>query len=244
MRRFLNVCDRSSSSVARGKLLVGEPYFVPGHADHDRPEGAEGRRARRSRLGQRGPRAGACRAGDRPGEGDRERPRGAARREGAAGGLRAARPSEAELRGPNRPARPAHVHDRPRDREGLRRCDLGTSRGRGPARLGAHRRRLVLRAGGIAARPRRRRAGELGVRAGARRADASALARRRRLLAAAERGPAHGHGRDSLQRRPRAGRARVLPVGDPQQRAAHATRRPKRSSPARKPSPSLPRRSA
>ena len=56
--------------------------------------------------------------------------------------LRAAEPSP---RGPRRPARAADDHDRPRDREGLRRRALVPARARRDPRLGAHRRRLVLR---------------------------------------------------------------------------------------------------
>ena len=57
----------------------------------------------------------------------------------------------AEPRGPRRPARPADVHDRPRHGEGLRRRDLDRPRGRRRPRLRAHRRRLAT-----SSRPARR----------------------------------------------------------------------------------------
>ena len=74
------------------------------------------------------------------------------------------RAAEPSLDGPRRPARPHDVHDRSRHREGLRRRALVPPRGRRHPRVGAHRRRLVLRAGRHAARPRRRGARVLHLR--------------------------------------------------------------------------------
>ena len=92
--------------------------------------------------------------------------------------------------------------------------------GRDP-RLGAHRGRLVVRARRLAARPRRRRARALDLRARARRADAPARARRRRLLAPPARRPALRDGRGPVRRRRSSRGSRLLPLGDPQRRAAH-----------------------
>ena len=158
---------------------------------------------------------------------------GAARARGAAPRVRAVRPAGAEPRGTRRPARAADVHDRPGDREGLRRRDLDASRGRRDPRLGAHRRRVVVRARGLAARPRRRRARAVRLRPGLRRADAPARARRRRLLASPERRPALRHGRDAVRRLARGRRADVLPLGDPLERAADVRAGASRSSRAR-----------
>ena len=180
----------------RGRMLVGEPVFTPGvpipldstgSATSDRGDLAVVRKQRgRARLEAR---ARACRP-------DRERPRGAARARGAPPRVRAVRPAGAQPRGAGRPARAPDVHDRPGDREGLRRRDLDTSRGRRDPRLGAHRRRLVVRARRLAARPRRRRARASRVRPGLRRPDAPARARGRCLLAPTERRPALRHRRD------------------------------------------------
>ena len=114
----------------------------------------------------------------------------------------------------------ADVHDRPGDREGLRRRDLHASRGRRDPRLGAHRRRLVVRARRLAARPRRRRARAVRLRPGLRRPDAPARARGRCLLAPTERRPPLRHRRDPLRRLAAGRRANVLPLGDPLERAA------------------------
>ncbi len=103
------------------------------HARGADPAGqARARRPRAGRPGGSQEAAGArpARTGARAGRPDRERPRGAARARGASRGVRAVRPAAAEPRGAGRPARAADVHDRPRDREGLRRRDLHAARGR------------------------------------------------------------------------------------------------------------------
>ena len=80
--------------------------------------------------------------------------------------------------------------------------------------MGAHRRRLVVRRRGHTARPGSCARVVLDVRARRGRADAAARARRRPLLAPPERGPPLRDRRDAA-----AGRADVLPVGDPLGRA-------------------------
>ena len=115
-------------------------------ADRARHEGARRPPARRPRGRPSRPRARARRAAARLLEPDRERARGAARRAGRAGRVRAAHDPRAEPRRPRRPPRADHVHDRPGDGEGLRRRALVPARGGRDPRLGAHRRRLVLRA--------------------------------------------------------------------------------------------------
>ena len=78
MRRFLQ--RLIVELTKRGKLIMGEPYFVPGHARRRRPQRARRCGPGRSRLGDHWSGASPRRARDRPGEADRERARGAPRR--------------------------------------------------------------------------------------------------------------------------------------------------------------------
>ncbi len=150
---------------------------------------------------------------------DRERARGAARRAGRPR-RRSSRttPPEPSARRPRRPARAAHVHDRPRDGEGLRRRALVPPRGRRDPRLGAHRRRLVLRAG----RARRSTAAPPSARFSTYVPGLVAPMLPHELAddllqPAPAPGPAHA----SRSRSPPERRAALLPLGDPQRRAAH-----------------------
>ena len=140
-------------------------------------------------------------------------------------------PPADHVRGPRRPARADDVHHRPGDREGLRRRALDRRR----ARVRAHRRRLVLRRRRLAARPRRGAARLLDLRPRPRRADAAARARGRPLQPSPARRPALRHRRaaDSADSTPR---AVVLPLRDPQRRAALV--RPGAADPRRAPRPS------
>ena len=183
----------------RGKLVVGEPYFTPGRSDRARREGVR-RRSSAGDLAVVRPGRGRARVerglGQR--EADRERARGAARRAAARGSSS----SRTTLREPSLDGR-VDLRDLTTftiDPETAKDFDDALSfrreAGRDP-RVGAHRRRLVLRPGRDAARPRRRGARVLDLRAGARRADAAARARRRRLLAPAAPGPALRDRRDA-----------------------------------------------
>ena len=201
--------------ATRGKLVVGEPYFEPGVPvvlDRKSLRGAErgelavvvsGRgRAKVERVLGPAERVDAVLEGLLVERGARQR-------------VRAVRAAGADDRGPHRPSRPDHLHDRPRHGEGLRRRDLGPPRGGRGARVGAHRRRLVLRRGRLAARSRRGRPRVLDVCPGSRRADAPAGALGGPVLAAAARRPPDGHGRVPAGRR----RAELLPLGDRERRA-------------------------
>ena len=137
----------------RGKLVVGEPYFTAGT-----PLLLD-----RKGLGDAGP--GDLVAARRTrGRARVERVLGSADRienvleallveTGARQEFEPYTPPDRHVRGARRPARAADVHDRPRDREGLRRRALDRRR----ARVRPHRRRLVLRRRRLAARPRRGR---------------------------------------------------------------------------------------
>ncbi len=83
----------------------------------------------------------------------------------------------------------------PERAEDLRRRALVPPRGRRPARLGPHRRRLALRPGRQPSRPRRGRPGVVRLRSRPRGADAPARACRRPLQPQAASGSAHDHGR-------------------------------------------------
>ena len=74
--------------------------------------------------------------------------------------------------------------------------------------------------------------GNLGLRPRPGRADAPARALRRPLQPAAAPGPPLRHGRDPVRRRPRARRAALLPLPDPQPRAADV--RPRAGDPRRR----------
>ena len=225
LRRFLQASDAtvpasdlpsSSRSRRRGKLVVGEPYFTPGvplvldrrgSATSSPGDLAVVRTGRGRAQVERGARPG--RRGSRP----------CSRRcssSRARATLRAVRAARAEPRGPRRPARPADVHDRPRDGEGLRRRALVPARGRRDPRVGAHRRRLVLRPGRLAARPRRRRARALDLRA---RAASRRCCRTSSPTTSARCGRTRT-GSASRSRSPPGRRAALLPLGDPLRRAA------------------------
>ena len=208
----------------RGRVT---PLFERG-AVGQRRQAARQRAHRRHRPGRaRKGRASAGRAADRaPGRRPR-RARGADGRARAAAALRPAgraRGADRRVRDRARRARrlprPDHVHDRPAVRARLRRRDLGRGvpRRRG-AGLGAHRRRLGVRAAGLGAGPRGVPARELGLRARPGRADAAGGVVEPRLLARAGRGPADGH-RGARVRGRKAPAHRVPPLADPQRRAA------------------------
>ena len=120
-----------------------------------------------------------------------------------------------------------HLHDRPRQRARLRRCDL--RRGGGGRRLqdlGAHRGRLRPRRGGRRARPRGPAQGHERVRPRNGRADAPARPLQRRLLADARRRAAGGDRRARARARERArAQQRLLPLADPLRRAPGLRRR-------------------
>ena len=87
------------------------------------------------------------------------------------------------------------------------------------AHLGAHRRRERVRPAGLADRPRGLPARDVGLRAGRGRADAARDAVQRRLLAGSGPGAAGRHGRAGPRRGGRRAQ-RLLPLTDPQRRAA------------------------
>ena len=149
----------------RGRFLVAEPLFGPGPRTAVERGGADDGRPRAGRLGQaRRTRAAQARpAGSSPAtcvEGlmlDRGLYRAYPR--AASAEADAATERSVRRRRARRPARAAHLHDRPRRRQGLRRRDLGPARGRPRAALGPHRGRDRLpasrRAGSSARRFRR-----------------------------------------------------------------------------------------
>ena len=204
-----------SRRARRGKNLVGEPYFVPGtpllldRKGLGEPSPATSPSSSKA-ADEHG--SSACSAAPTSIETVLE---GLLVAGGRATRLRALRPAADHDRGPRRPPRRALVHDRPGDREGLRRRAHGD---RGPG-LRAHRRRLVVRPGGLAARPRRPGARVLRLRAGAGLADAAARALGGALLAATEHRPALPDRRGAARRRAPGRRAALLPLGDPQPRA-------------------------
>ena len=206
----------SSRSRSRGKLVVGEPYFLPGTPivlDRKSLHGAE-----RGDLAVVASGRGRAKVERVLGQADRIESvlEGLLVERGRADAVRALRPARADAGRAHRSARPDYLHDRSRHGEGLRRRDLGRARGGRRPRLGAHRRRLLVHRHGLGARPWRRRPRLLDLRARAGRADAAARALRRRLLAAAARRPVVRDGRDPADRG-----AALLPLGDPQRRAAH-----------------------
>ena len=150
----------------RGKLISGEPYFTPGTPIVLDAKGFGRARARRPRGRPAGPGTSARRAADRKLEADRERARGAARRAGRPRRVRAVRPACAETLDGRVDLRdlPTITID-PDDGEGLRRRALVPPRARRDPGVGAHRRRLLVRSRRNAARPGRRRACVLDVRA-------------------------------------------------------------------------------
>ena len=118
------------------------------------------------------------------------------------------------------PHRPAHVHDRPRRRQGLRRRDLGHARERPRAPLGPHRRRDRLPASRRAAGARGHPPRHERVRARGGGADAPGGALEPRLLAASGRGEAgrDGRARDGGRGGPQ---GRLPPLARAQRRPAH-----------------------
>ena len=194
--------------------------------DPARPSGAQRRAARRPRRRLApAPRAGAPRARARAGGPIEAVLEGLLVERGALVEFEPYDTPQPTPGGSGRPARLAGVHDRPGDGEGLRRRDLGAGRGGGAARVGAHRRRLALRPGRLAARPRSVAARLLDVRAGPRRADAAARARRRPVLAEAEHRSALRHGRGPFRPDFEQGEPALLPLGHQQPRAVHVRRR-------------------
>ena len=201
----------SSRSRGAGKLVVGEPYFTAGT-----PLLLD-----RKGLGDAGPgdlvvarrTRGRARVERTLGPGDRIENvlEGLLVETGARQEFEPYAPPDDHARRPRRPPRADDVHDRPRDRRGLRRRALDRRR----ARLRPHRGRLVLHRRRRAARPRRRAARLLDLRARTRRADAAARARGRPLQPAAARRPPLRHRRASARRRG----AELLPLRHPQRRA-------------------------
>ena len=199
-RRNPGPAGPAARPTARRGARAARP--LPGRRAAVRRRSAHGGRARRGgrgrpgagRLGQarRARRAPARAAGRRPrrARGPDARPRPAphlrSRRDGRGGG-RGGRPLR--RRRPRRPHRAAHLHDRPRRRQGLRRRDLGSPRGRLRPALGPHRRRDRLRAPGRAARARGAAAARTSVYVpGAVEPMLPEVLSNRRLLAAAGRG--------------------------------------------------------
>ncbi len=189
--RRMNV-DRSNKARA-GDLVLVAPDRPARRARADRgPDRAPGRRARRARGADARPRAAPA-----------VRPAGRAR------GARRGRAPPGRRRRAARPARPADVHDRPADGQGLRRRDLRRApRRRARARVGAHRRRGGARAARLGGRPRGLPARDERLRPRRGRADAARGAVEPRLLARAPPGPARRDGRAGLRGRARRPHAR------------------------------------
>ena len=195
----------------RGRFLVAEPLFGPGRGTAVERGGAGAgdlvlvgsRQARRARAAP----ARAARPRARRGRGPDARPRPAPHATRARRPPRREAAAERALRGGRArgPARPAHLHDRPR-----RRAGTSTTRSRPAARTAAcalwvHIADVTayVRPGGRA-RARGAPARHERLRAGRGRADAARGALERGLLAAAGRGQARGDGRDGDGRRRRA----------------------------------------
>ena len=141
--------------ASRGKLVVGEPVLRARDADRPRSQVVARGRARRPGRGLRaagaGRRSSACSGRQARIEAVLE---GLLVERGARVAFEPCRPGGADRRGSGRSPRPDDVHDRPRHGEGLRRRDLGRARAGRRPRLGAHRRRLGVRPGGLGARSR------------------------------------------------------------------------------------------
>ena len=202
--------------ATRGKLVVGEPYFAPGvpiALDRKSLHGRRARRARRRRrAGAAARRSSAC--SGRP-----------SRIEAVLEGLLVERGARQEFEPYEPPAPTTEGRTDLRDLTTFT-IDPDTAkdfddaisvapRGRRRARVGAHRRRLVLRPGRLAARPRRRRAARS-------RPTSPASSRRcsrpssRTTSARCGRTSTGSASRSSSRRRRR---AELLPLGDPQRRA-------------------------
>ena len=136
-----------------------------------------------------------------------------------------------------RPARAGDVHDRPAERADFDDAISAEALRRGPrARVGAHRRRVGVRARGLAGRPARRAGGARACTCRERSSRCCRRAVERRVLARAGCRACKRHRRDGPARS--AGAAhRVLPLADPLGRAAGLRAGAIASSPA----PSAPR---
>ena len=211
------------AATLAGQAVVAEITRYPEVAGRpDRGRGPEG--ARRSRRpAHRG----------REGAGLRRRHRGVPRRGRAHRRRPAARGARRGSRRPRRPARGAVPDHRPRDRARLRR--RGRDRAAAPRRhapVGRGRRRLALRARGLAGRRRGAQARLQHLPAQPRDPDAARAAVGAHLLAGARRRSA-GDGHADRSRQARAGdRARLLRGGDPLARAARLSRAWRRRWPA------------